>query len=276
MNYTLKLVCLIFAMMFLTASGQMLLASDDNGQEEEHEDYKNDAPHDPEAQDIVHGSPANPSEGWLLAAGGRIYDKWWEALDRKKPEGTHPSYPSAGKKTGADTWRCKECHGWDYMGKDGVYSKGSHFTGIKGINGAQGKPVEDIMKLLRDEQHAYTPAMINDDELKRLAIFVSRGQVDMSKFIDLKTRKIIAGDQEKGREIFQTVCATCHGYDGRLLDWGSDEEPGYVGTEAADVPDEVMNKILNAHPGVQMVNLRAFPIENAINVLSYAATLPTK
>lgn len=27
-------------------------------------------------------------------------------------------------------------HGWDYMGKDGVYGKGGHFTGIKGIQGA--------------------------------------------------------------------------------------------------------------------------------------------
>jgi hypothetical protein len=48
------------------------------------------------------------------------------------------------------------------------------------------------------------------------------------------------------------------------------------GTEAADVPDEVLNKILNAHPGVQMVNLRAFSPDDAAAVLAYAATLPVK
>ena len=37
-----------------------------------------------------------------------------------------------------------------------------------------------------------------------------------------------------------------------------------------------MNKILNAHPGVQMVNLRALPLQDAISVLAYEATLPTE
>jgi hypothetical protein len=49
-----------------------------------------------------------------------------------------------------------------------------------------------------------------------------------------------------------------------------------VGTEAVGVPDEVVNKVLNAHPAVQMINLRAFPLQNTIDVMAYAATLPTK
>jgi len=35
-----------------------------------------------------------------------------------------------------------------------------------------------------------------------------------------------------------------------------------------------MIKILNAHPGVEMVNLRAFGADAAANVLAYPATLP--
>lgn len=35
-----------------------------------------------------------------------------------------------------------------------------------------------------------------------------------------------------------------------------------------------MNKILNAHPGVWMINLRAFGPGVAADVLRYAATLP--
>jgi hypothetical protein len=48
----------------------------------------------------------------------------------------------------------------------------------------------------------------------------------------------------------------------------------YVGTEAVEVPDEVMNKILNSHTGVQMINLRTFPLSDAIDVIADAATLP--
>ncbi len=239
-------------------------------------DSDRDAPHDPKAQDVVHGAPPDPSEAWLIAAGGRIYDNWWEALDRPEPTSTNPAYPAIGKQSGAVTWRCKECHGWDYRGKDGIYRKGSHYTGIKGIDGAAGRPVEAIMAILRDANHPYTEEMIRDDELRRVALFVSKGQVDMSRWIDLETRKVVAGDVERGKAIFQTICATCHGFDGKLLDWGEGGEHAYVGTEAATVPDEVLNKILNSHPGVQMVNLRAFPIEDAAAVLAYAATLPTE
>lgn len=233
-------------------------------------------PHDPRAQDVVHGRPADPSETWLIAAGGRIYDNWWEALDRPEPTETNPAYPSTGKQKGAATWRCKECHGWDYRGKDGIYARGSHYTGIKGIQDAAGRPVAEIVRLLRDANHPYTRDMITDEELTRVATFVSKGQVDMHRWIDPVTRKVVAGDKARGKAIFQTVCATCHGFDGKLLDWGEDGEHAYVGTEAASLPDEVLNKILNSHTGVQMVNLRAFPIEDAAAVLAYAATLPTE
>ena len=118
--------------------------------------------------------------------------------------------------------------------------------------------------------------MINDAEMARLAAFVSRGQIDMSAYIDPETRQVTGGDADRGRAVFQTVCAACHGFDGRRLDWGDDGEHAYIGTEAAKVPDEVLNKILNAHPGEEMVNLRAFSPDVAADVLRYTTTLPTK
>jgi len=228
------------------------------------------------AQPMIHGQPANLSDAWIVAAGGRIYDNWWNALGRAKPTSTHPSYPDAGGKEDSTTWRCKECHGWDYKGVNGVYGKGSHYSGIKGIDGAAGMSEVEVATIIRNPDHGYTKAMITDDELARIAAFVSRGQIDMSQYIDLETRTIIAGDADRGRGVFQTVCAACHGFDGRLLDWGDEEEHAYVGTEAMAAPDEVLHKIQNAHPGVAMVNLRSFPEEYAVDVLRYATTLPTE
>ena len=63
------------------------------------------------------------------------------------------------------------------------------------------------------------PRRSHDAEMMRIATFVSRGQVDMTTFLDYETRTVNAGDLERGRAIFQTVCAACHGFDGRLLDW---------------------------------------------------------
>jgi len=233
-----------------------------------------DYAHAQEAQEYIHGTPEQATDTWVLSSGGRIYDNWWNALDKEPPEGTHPSYPSAGKKSGATTWRCKECHGWDYRGVDGVYRGGSHYTGIKGIYGAIGSNEAAIASLLRAPQHGYTADMINDQEMARLAAFVSRGQVDMSKFVDLETRAIRWGDLNHGRAIFQSICAACHGFDGRALDWGEGDESAYVGTEASAAPDEVYGKIMNGHPGVAMINLRAFGQQAILDVLSYASTLP--
>ena len=58
--------------------------------------------HGPQQQEFVHGAPQVPSLEWTLAAGGRIYDNWWEALDRDEPEGTNPAYPASAKQEGAE------------------------------------------------------------------------------------------------------------------------------------------------------------------------------
>lgn len=233
--------------------------------------------HGPHQQYFVHGAPQVPSLEWTLAAGGRIYDKWWDALDRPKPEGTNPAYPASAQQEGANTWRCKECHGWDYLGAEGIYRQGSHFTGIKGIMGMRGRPAESIVPILRDANHPYTPEMITDDEMLRIATFVSEGLTDMRAFIDYETRKMIpgAGNFARGRAIFQTTCAACHGFDGRAMDWGKGDAHNFIGTEAAALPDEVYNKISNAHPGVAMINTRAFSVQDRISLMTYIATLPT-
>lgn len=251
------------------AAGPLPCAADEDRALEEH---------GPHQQEFVHGAPQVPSEEWTIAAGGRIYDNWWEALDRPEPETTNPAWPVAAneKQSGSVTWRCKECHGWDYLGAEGIYRSGSHFTGIKGVMGAAGQPPEAIAAILRDANHPYTTDMITDEEMMRVATFISKGLVDMRAFIDYETRTVKpgVGDIDRGRAIFQTTCAACHGFDGRALDWGEGDEHNFVGTEAAELPDEVMNKISNAHPGAAMINLRAFSLEDRISVLAYIAGLP--
>ena len=234
--------------------------------------------HGPQQQEFVHGSPQVQSLEWSMAAGGRIYDNWWEALNRDAPEGTNPVYPSSAKQQGEGTWRCKECHGWDYLGAEGIYREGSHFTGIKGVMGVRGMPAEAIMPILRDDNHPYSEEMISEEEMLRVAVFLSQGLVDMRSFINFETRKVIpgSGSFERGRAMFQTTCAACHGFDGRAMDWGEGDEHNFVGTEAQDLPDEVFNKISNAHPGVAMINTRAFPVADRISLMNYIATLPAR
>jgi thiosulfate dehydrogenase len=203
-----------------------------------------------------------------IARGGLLYDKWYAIADSGPPKVTHPSYPAEGKKKGRGTWRCKECHGWDYNGKDGAYAKGSHFTGIKGIRGAVGKSTEAIIALLKDSTHQYTGDMMNDDHFRDLALFVSRGQVDTSKYIAATGE--VNGNQEKGAGYYNTICAKCHGRDGRKI---QDMEET-VGKVAVTNPWEGLHKIRNGHPASEMLALRALPVDVAVDVLTHARTLP--
>ena len=191
-------------------------------------------------------------------------------------ETTHPSWPASNiKKKGAVTWRCKSCHGWDYKGADGKYGKGSYFTGIKGVTHMQAVDPAGIVAIIRDKTHQYTDKMISDEMANRIGLFIARGLHDTDAYIDRKTGKV-SGSAARGARIFQNICASCHGFQGTKLDWGDEDGHAYVGTEANANPWEVLHKIRNGHPGHEMVAMRSFPLDVAVDILAYTKTLPEK
>jgi thiosulfate dehydrogenase len=227
------------------------------------------------SRDWLGGIPAAPTEDWEIGFGGRLFDNRYEALALDEPEETHPAYPSEGKSTGASTWRCKECHGWDYKGAGGAYAKGSHFTGIGGVQQMIGADPRRIVGTLTDETHRFTAELIPSEAMERLALFVTRGQHETDFYIDFDTKKA-RGDAARGERYFQNICAACHGFDGKALNFGDDEEPEYIGTVAAENPWETLHKIRNGQPGWPMPALRILPIQDVVDILSYSQTLPVE
>lgn len=186
-----------------------------------------------------------------VAEGGRIYDKWWVEMELKQPTTTHMAYPKAGKKSGADTWRCKECHGWDYRGRDGAYKQGSHYSGIKGISAYAGGSEDKVFQILKDKNHQYSKVML-DGALKTVARFVVHGQIDMAKYIDAKSKKV-NGNSRNGKILYQDNCADCHQKDGRAFNLAHDDGvTEYIGTISNKNPWETLHKIRNGHPGAVM------------------------
>ena len=204
-----------------------------------------------------------------IVRGGQLYDNWIEELRQSQPLKPHPSYPATGKykKNAQATWRCKECHGWDYLGRNGTYGKGEHFTGIIGIQGMVGASPEQIIAVLTDDTHRYK-SVFYEQELLDLANFVSRGQIDMDKYIDRRTNSA-RGDANSGKVFFNTICANCHGKDGQ-----KNREIQSLGTITSLNPWESIHKILNGHPGETMPALRAFDMDILIGIIAYAQTLP--
>lgn len=208
-----------------------------------------------------------------LARGGILYDNWPAELGVNINK-THPAYPAEGRQKGGSTWRCKECHGWDYKGAAGAYSKGSHFTGITGIRAYANQNPLDIQGILKDDTHAFGN-MITDDTLEALSLFVAYGQIDTDLYINRMSKKSI-GDSANGGRIYLATCVKCHGEDGKEINFKTPEKPEYLGTVANKNPWETLHKIRWGQPGTQMISLLFLGLKEQLDVLAFCQTLPGK
>ncbi|MDH5355760.1 MAG: cytochrome c [Gammaproteobacteria bacterium] len=213
--------------------------------------------------------PVQAEEDSAIARGGQLYDKWFAVIGADKPKDTHKSWPSSNtKKKGNATWRCKSCHGWDLRGKDGAYASGSYKTGIRGLREFDGGNPADIARAVKDSTHGL--GMIPDADIADLALFVTKGQVDMTKYIN--PDKSVNGDAARGEAYYNTLCAGCHGSKGEK----PKDMEGALGKIVSGNPWEGLHKILNGQPDEAMPALRALPLQVAIDTLAYTATLPKK
>ncbi len=202
-----------------------------------------------------------------IARGGRLYDKWYAVVDADKPDTSHPAYPADKKyaKKPGSNWRCKECHGWDTMGKDGAYASGKHSTGIKGVNNAD---AASIISVIKDDTHQYADKL-SDADMQDLANFISMAAVNYSDYIDSATKSVKGGDAAQGEAYFNTICSSCHGVKG-------DQPKDMKKTLAKQMgnPWEVMHKILNGQPAEDMPALRALDRQVVVDIMAHIATLP--
>ncbi len=211
--------------------------------------------------------PVQAEEDSAIARGGRIYDKWFAVIGADKPKETHKAWPSSNtKKKGNATWRCKACHGWDLRGADGAYAKGSYKTGIRGLREFDGGNPADVVAAVKDSTHGL--GMIPDADLADLALFVTKGQIDMTKYINAD--KSVNGDPAQGAAYYNTICVGCHGKNGEK----PKDMKKTLGKVVSGNPWEGLHKILNGQPDEEMPALRALPLQIAIDTLAYTQTLP--
>jgi thiosulfate dehydrogenase len=218
-----------------------------------------------------------PATDDSIVRGGLVYDKWWEAADgASEPTEDNPlwSLQSTNTRSGADTWRCKECHGWDYKGIDGAYASGSHKTGFAGVYDAgmtaKAADILEIMKGGDSAGHDFSTVM-GDEALQDVANFLTEGLIDDAKYINYSTKGVIGADLTNGKKLYDGACAACHGADGWMIDFGDEG----VGDLANGNPWETLHKIRFGHPGTAMPSSikNGWSTEDAADVLGYAQTL---
>jgi thiosulfate dehydrogenase len=219
--------------------------------------------------------PTKNIESTPIKLGAQLYDNWLKFTDHD-PAGNHPLYPTAGIKSGESTWRCKECHGWDYIGKNGRYRSGSHYTGIEGVLAASHKDDITLKDILNDKasQHDFSP-YLSEEQLECLVVFIKKGLFETASILYANGKA--NGNVKRGASLFTENCAACHGEDGNDLDFKDKKEGTQgVGWIANDNPQESLHKIRWGHPGTEMPSLVSdakLEDNDAIDILTYAQTL---
>jgi predicted CXXCH cytochrome family protein len=173
---------------------------------------------------VASHSRADDLEGVL---GGMRYDNWWVAARLPEPVGNHPLYPPAGQQSGPTTWRCVECHGWDYKGIDGEYGAGEHFTGIRGVFGST-LTREEMFDLLRSN-HGYQNSGISDQDIEYLVEFLQSYVIETDSYVDASGAFI--GNSDEGRYNYRAAngyftCLHCHGDQPAAIRQVAMDEPG--------------------------------------------------
>jgi len=214
-----------------------------------------------------------------LDQGGKLYDAWWEVLDLEPPEGDQPLWASqtTNTRSGVDTWRCKECHGWDYQGAEGAYGSGSHFTGFRGVLGAAELTAEEVAAWLdgsANPDHDFSA--MGESAMSELVEFLREETYELSSYVNADMS--VVGDPAAGKPMWDGTCSACHGIDGRRMNFGHAEEPEYVGTIARDNPWEFMHKAAFGQPGVPMPSGLAlgWSLSDIADLLAFAQTLPAQ
>ena len=239
------------------------------------------------------GTLPPPSDISIVVRGGRLYDNWMSESGSTSTviNDDNPLWARqvSNTRTGPDTWRCKECHGWDYKGADGAYGVNSdHYTGFGGIWNTQFDNVQDLVNFLTDgfpmpilggttTAHNFG-GLMNAEDINALANFVLyvRG-TDIGDYIK-SLGIILTADYTHGQELYNSKpfgiangnCELCHGLDGKL------QVPVIVGAVANENPWETLHKIRFGQPNSRMPSMEeaGFNVQDATDVVFFAQTLP--
>ena len=216
-----------------------------------------------------------------LALGAQLYDKWYAVLGVSAPAGDMPiwSRQSTNTRSGEQTWRCSECHGWDYKGVSGAYSAGSHKTGFPSLmNILPNLSQEEIIAHLKggkDPAHDFS-AYLDEASMQKVALFLKEGLIDDSEYIDAISLKVIAGNSDRGKELYQAACAQCHGEDGKAIIFRTEGVQESLGAVARRDPFRFLHRTRFGVAGSEMpvgYDLGWTPADGR-DVLAYAQTLP--
>lgn len=224
----------------------------------------------------IASGPAQTDED--IIRGARLYDNWPALLGVQPPAGNMPVWAtqSTNTRSGADTWRCVSCHGWDYQGKDGAFRSGNNYTGFPGVFQSQSDIVGVISGSV-DSQHDFS-AYLAPADIDALKAFIAAGTIDDNQYIDLVSRKVLNGNLDNGKAKFDATCSKCHGEDGTAMVFRMEGQNVTLGTLAVTDPWRFLHRTrfgTAAAPDMPIGRSMGWSEQDGRDVLFYAQTFPS-
>ena len=243
----------------------------------------------------TYATDTTPYQRADLTRGARLFDNW---MGEKgvTPTAINPGYSKTQgtSKSITASWRCNECHGWDYRGVDGAYRTGSHFTGVQGLLEPQGDPPEHLFEIIQGGSEAKgmtafgVQQSFTDEDIWDLVKFIKEGMVDLSGKIDFATGLTITGDVARGKELYEKgipgtnkfqTCLYCHGPDGRKINFHTAPQAPEGLRNVADSPFQFAHHVRFGKAGGVLMppyHDRGWTVDNVVDVLAYSLTLPAQ
>jgi thiosulfate dehydrogenase len=215
-----------------------------------------------------------------LTRGGRLFASWDNLAIGALPDDLHPLWPEniSGEFPPRYTWRCVNCHGWDYSGSQSrSFLTATRAMEYPNLFSMVAKPEEEILAYLDgslNPDHDFSPYLTEQD-LKDLSTFLSKGLILPELIADWETFQVW-GTVENGKQNYEQQCASCHGLEGEIINLSTVENPVFLGDLSLSNPWRVAHQIRFGHPQTRVppAEMLGLSFSQQIDTLAYIQTMP--
>jgi len=213
--------------------------------------------------------------GGDIKRGAYLYEAWDLRVRANLLGNTNPMWTEIGRKSevGPVTWRCVSCHGWDYLGSEAETEGG---IAVPGLIGARSMDQEELTKWLdgtMNPKHDFSEYLPNAAK-RDLLEFLQHGVMNFSSYIRSGVFKI-GNISSNGETLYKESCRDCHGSDGSRINFGTADNPIFLGN-IAEEPWRVVHLIRfgHFHIGNTSSEELGWSFQDIIDVVIYTRALP--
>lgn len=207
--------------------------------------------------------------------GAHLYQAWDRRVGAELLGYINPMWKELERKTeaGPVTWRCSSCHGWNYLGTTYNDSEGGFVPGLLIVRSMEEQEIQEWLDGTNNPKHDFSQFLTIAAQ-KDLIYFLKHGLINYTSFA---RQKIFDSPNIKGNgeTLYKESCRDCHGPDGARINFGTAENPAFLGNSAEE-PWKVVHLVQFGHPnvGVPPAKDLGWTLEDVFDVVKYTIVLP--